>query len=94
MTGSQRAGAPAATYQGATTGFDGEVTEFSGHCVYIRTMFTLTVRIWRNSDDERALMEKASPSFFLDMGQVLGRIPRAVGLPFPPTTAKISPSSI
>lgn len=72
MTGPQRAGAPAATPQGGATGFDSEVTEFSSHCAYIRTVFTLTVRIWRDStEDERTLMEKTSPSFFLDMGQVL-----------------------
>lgn len=72
MTGPQQTGAPAATPQGATTGFDDEVTEFSSHCAYIRTVFRLTVRIWRDStDDERDLMEKVSPSFFLDMGQVL-----------------------
>jgi AbiU2 len=34
-------------------------------------VFTLTTRIWRDSTDERGMMERISPSFFLDMGQVL-----------------------
>lgn len=71
MSGSQEAAAPT-TPQGASTGFDDEVKEFSSHCAYIRTVFTLTLRIWRDStDDERRMMERISPSFFLDMGQVL-----------------------
>jgi hypothetical protein len=57
---------------GVTGGFDHDVKEFSSHCAYIRTVYILATRIWRDSDDnERALMEAISPSFFLDMGQVL-----------------------
>lgn len=37
MARPQRPGAPAATPQGAATGFDGEISEFSSHCAYIRT---------------------------------------------------------
>ncbi len=50
-----------------------EITTFSMHCVYIRSVYTLMLRIWRDSnDEERKLMEALSPSFFEDVGQVLG----------------------
>jgi hypothetical protein len=63
---------PSAASTGSAGGFDYDVREFSSHCAYIRTVYTLATRIWRDSDDnERALMEAISPSFFLDMGQVL-----------------------
>jgi len=57
---------------GAAGAFENDVREFSAHCAYIRTVYRLAMRIWRDSDDkERALMEAVSPSFFLDIGQVL-----------------------
>jgi hypothetical protein len=35
-----------------------EVEEFSAHCVYIRSVYTFMMRIWRDSDDgERQVME-------------------------------------
>ena len=49
-----------------------EVEEFSDHCVYIRSVYTLMVRIWRDSDEgERKMMEAISPLFFEDIGNVL-----------------------
>jgi hypothetical protein len=49
-----------------------EVEEFSGHCVYIRSVYTLMMRIWRDSDEyERNVMESVAPLFFEDMGKVL-----------------------
>jgi AbiU2 len=49
-----------------------EVEEFSAHCVYIRSVYTLMMRIWRDSDDgERKVMEAVAPLFFEDMGKVL-----------------------
>lgn len=72
MAGNRNAAPPAAPATGAAGGFDHEVGEFSSHCAYIRTVFTLTIRIWRDSsEDERRMMEGISPSFFLDIGQVL-----------------------
>ena len=63
---------PSGSNPNAPGSFENDVNEFSGHCAYIRTVFTLTVRIWRDSsDDERSRMEAVSPSFFLDIGQVL-----------------------
>jgi AbiU2 len=60
---------PSSSSQGT---FENDVKEFSSHCAYIRTVYVLAVRIWRDSsEDERKLMEGISPSFFLDMGQVL-----------------------
>jgi hypothetical protein len=50
-----------------------EVKDFSEHCVYIRSVFTLMTRIWRDSDaDERKTMEAIAPLFFEDIGKVLG----------------------
>jgi hypothetical protein len=50
-----------------------EVEEFSGHCVYIRSVYKFMTRIWRDSDDgERKVMEAIAPLFFEDMGKVLG----------------------
>src|SRR5437868_6984239 len=44
-----------------------EVAEFRDHCVYIRSVHTLMMRIWRDSDDrERKMMEAISPLFFED----------------------------
>jgi hypothetical protein len=49
-----------------------EVEEFSAHCVYIRSVYTFMMRIWRDSDDvEREVMEAIAPLFFEDMGKVL-----------------------
>lgn len=50
-----------------------EVAEFRDHCVYIRSVYTLMMRIWRDSNDgERKMMEAISPLFFEDIGKVLG----------------------
>jgi hypothetical protein len=49
-----------------------EVEEFSAHCVYIRSVYTFMMRVWRDSDDaERKVMEAIAPFFFEDMGKVL-----------------------
>jgi hypothetical protein len=49
-----------------------EVQEFRDHCVYIRSVYTLLGRIWRDSDDgERAMMEAIAPMFFEDVGKVV-----------------------
>jgi hypothetical protein len=49
-----------------------EVEEFSAHCVYIRSVYTFMMRIWRDSDEgERKVMEAIAPLFFEDMGKVL-----------------------
>jgi hypothetical protein len=49
-----------------------ELAEFSGHCVYIRSVYQFAMRIWRDSDDgERNLMESVAPLFFEDIGKVL-----------------------
>ena len=49
-----------------------EVQKFSDHCVYIRSVWVLMMRIWRDSNDnERKLMEGAAPLFFSDVGQFL-----------------------
>jgi hypothetical protein len=49
-----------------------EVEDFCGHCVYIRSVYTFMMRIWRDSDEaERKLMEAIAPLFFEDMGKVL-----------------------
>jgi hypothetical protein len=49
-----------------------EIEEFRDHCVHIRSVYTLLMRIWRNSDDgERNMMEAISPLFFQDVGKVL-----------------------
>jgi hypothetical protein len=53
-------------------GFSKDVRDFLGHCSYIKSLYTLAMRIWRDSDDtERGLMESVSPSFVLDFGQVI-----------------------
>jgi hypothetical protein len=50
-----------------------EVEEFRDHCVYIRSVYSFLTRIWRGSDaDERNMMEAIAPSFFEDVGKVLG----------------------
>ncbi|WP_315729034.1 hypothetical protein [Bradyrhizobium sp. SZCCHNS2015] len=52
-----------------------EVQQFSEHCVYIRSTWTLLMRIWRDSDEnERKLMEGIAPSFFADVGQALNEM--------------------
>jgi hypothetical protein len=52
-----------------------EVQKFSEHCVYIRSLWTLMMRIWRDSnEDERNLMEGISLSFFTDVGQALSEM--------------------
>jgi hypothetical protein len=49
-----------------------EVQEFSRHCVYIRSVYSFMLRIWRDSDDgERKVMEAIAPLFFEDIGKVL-----------------------
>jgi hypothetical protein len=49
-----------------------EVQKFSAHCVYIRSVWVLMMRIWRDSDEnERKLMEGIAPLFFADIGQAL-----------------------
>jgi hypothetical protein len=49
-----------------------EVQKFSEHCVYIRSVWTFMMRIWRDSDaNERKLMEGVAPLFFSDIGQAL-----------------------
>jgi hypothetical protein len=56
----------------ALDGFDKDVENFSDHCAYIRSVYRLATRIWRDSnEDERTMMEGISPSFFIDLGQVL-----------------------
>jgi hypothetical protein len=64
----------AASKPGTTVpdGFSKEVEDFSAHCAYIRSVYVLAIRIWRDSSDEqRVLMESIAPSFFVDIGQVL-----------------------
>jgi len=47
-----------------------EVAEFRDHCVYIRSVYTLMMRIWKDSnEDERKMMEGISPLFFEDIGK-------------------------
>jgi hypothetical protein len=49
-----------------------EVRDFSDHCVFIRSVYLSTMRIWRDSDTgERKLMEAIAPSIFADLAQVL-----------------------
>jgi hypothetical protein len=49
-----------------------EVQKFSEHCVYIRSVWVLMMRIWRDSDEtERKLMEGVASLFFADIGQAL-----------------------
>jgi hypothetical protein len=50
-----------------------EVEEFRDHCVYIRSVYLFLTRIWRDSDaEERNMMVATAPSFFEDIGKVLG----------------------
>ena len=52
--------------------FHKDVVEFSGHCAYIRSVYRLATRIWRDSTEgERKMMEDTAPSVFLNLGQVL-----------------------
>ena len=44
----------------------------SSHCAYIRSLYVLAARIWRDrNEEERNAMESAAPAFFLNLGQVL-----------------------
>jgi hypothetical protein len=50
-----------------------EVNEFSSHCVFIRSVYVMGMRIWRDSNEsERKTMEALAPSFFSDFNNVLG----------------------
>ena len=52
---------------------DSEINEFSSHCVHIRSVYVLGMRIWRDSTAaERKLMQKLAPSFFENFTFVLG----------------------
>lgn len=52
---------------------DKEIEEFSSHCVHIRSVYLLGMRIWRDSDaTERKTMEELAPSFFENFNLVLG----------------------
>ncbi|MGA9005482.1 MAG: hypothetical protein WB495_00910 [Xanthobacteraceae bacterium] len=49
-----------------------EVEEFRDHCVYIRSLYTFLIRIWKDSDGgERKMMGAISPLFFEDIGKML-----------------------
>ncbi len=49
-----------------------EVEKFSEHCVYIRSVWILMMRIWRDSsENERKLTDGIAPLFFADIGQAL-----------------------
>jgi hypothetical protein len=49
-----------------------DVEDFSGHCVLIRSIWVFSMRIFRDSDEaERSTMERAAPSIFEDLAQVL-----------------------
>jgi len=49
-----------------------EVEEFSGHCVYIRSVYLFMIRIWRDSNgSERKVMQAVAGLFFEDIGKVL-----------------------
>jgi HEPN superfamily AbiU2-like protein len=51
---------------------DKEVEIFSNHCVFIRSVHLLAMRIWRDSNAaERERMLAVAPLFFIDVGQVL-----------------------
>ena len=68
----RKATTPKQVDEAAPDDFNKEVRDFSAHCAYIRSVYVLAARIWRDSNDEqRKLMESIAPSFFLDMGQVL-----------------------
>jgi hypothetical protein len=50
-----------------------EVEEFRDHCVYIRSVYSFMMRIWKDSNArERKTMEAIAPLFFEDIGKVLG----------------------
>lgn len=50
----------------------GDVENFSGHCVLIRSVWRFTMRIFRDSNErERATMEAIAPSIVEDLAQVL-----------------------
>jgi hypothetical protein len=52
-----------------------EVQKFSEHCVYIRSLWVLMMRIWRDSNKaERIMLEGVAPLFFADVGQALTEI--------------------
>jgi hypothetical protein len=52
-----------------------EVQKFSEHCVYIRSIWTLMMRIWRDSDEnERKIIEGIAPLFFADIGQAVNEM--------------------
>lgn len=68
----RKATTPKQVDEAAPDDFNKGVRDFSAHCAYIRSVYVLAARIWRDSNDEqRKLMESIAPSFFLDMGQVL-----------------------
>ena len=50
-----------------------EVKAFSSHCIFIRSVYVMGMRIWRDSNEaERKIMEAAAPHFFQDFSSVLG----------------------
>ena len=56
----------------APDAFHKEVKDFSSHCAYIRTVYVLATRIWRDcNEQERKAMEPIAPALFLNLGQVL-----------------------
>jgi AbiU2 len=58
--------------RGEPDDFTKEVNDFSTHCAYIRSVYVLATRIWRDSSEgQRKLMESIAPSFVDDIGQVL-----------------------
>jgi hypothetical protein len=49
----------------APNAFHKDVEDFSGHCAYIRSVYILGTRIWRDSSDsQRKMMKSIAPSFF------------------------------
>ena len=49
-----------------------DIEDFSDHCVFIRSVWTIATRIWRDGGaQERQLWEKVAPSVYADLGQVL-----------------------
>jgi hypothetical protein len=50
----------------------GDVQKFSEHCVYIRSVYTFALRLFRDSSEaERAAMEATAGTFFKNMSMVL-----------------------
>jgi hypothetical protein len=48
-----------------------EVDDFSNHCLYIRSLYTFAIRIFKDGQpDEHAAMEAIAPLFFEDLAQV------------------------